>query len=244
MRGNQVVLSADAAFSLGGDDQLLVLGTDEQIEALDQALAGTRRPQLTDGRDAGGCLPGGVPGAREPRPRPASVLPKTVPEIVAVHAPDTVRRPAVAQCWSRSPGRSAMHTHEIISTHPNVGGVVNAALVACIEACFDCAQTCTTCADACLSEPDVIELRQCIRLCLDCAGICVATGSVVSRRPEGDDPILTRVVETCAEVCRLCAEECARHAKHHVHCRVSAEVCRQCEQACGTFAGAITPVPS
>ena len=71
-----------------------------------------------------------------------------------------------------------MHTHEIISTHPDVGGAINPALVACIEACFDCAQACTACADACLSEPDVIELRQCIRLCLDCAGICTATGSV------------------------------------------------------------------
>jgi hypothetical protein len=133
-----------------------------------------------------------------------------------------------------------MHTHEIISTHPNVGGAIDPALVACIEACFDCAQACTSCADACLSERDVVELRQCIRLCLDCAGICAATGSVVSRRPEGDDPLLKRVVETCAEVCRLTALECDRHA-HHIHCRVCAEACRQCEQACGTVGGAITP---
>jgi uncharacterized protein DUF326 len=134
-----------------------------------------------------------------------------------------------------------MHTHEIISTHPDVGGALNAALVACIESCLDCAQACTTCADACLAEEDVADLRQCIRLDLDCADICAATGAIASRRTGGDVSLLKRVVETCGAICRFCAVECERHAKRHVHCRVCAEACRQCEQACGTVAGSITP---
>ena len=134
-----------------------------------------------------------------------------------------------------------MHTHEMISTHPDVGGALNPALVDCIDACFDCAQACTACADACLAEPDVAELRQCIRLDLDCAVLAAATGAVVSRRPGGDDSLLKRVLDTCAEACRLCAQECERHAEHHVHCRVCAEACRQCERACGTLSGSITP---
>ncbi len=39
LRGDQVVRSPDPAFSLGPDDHLLVLGTDEQIEALESAMS-------------------------------------------------------------------------------------------------------------------------------------------------------------------------------------------------------------
>ena len=134
-----------------------------------------------------------------------------------------------------------MHTHEMISTHPAVGGALDPALVAAIDALFDCAQACTTCADACLAEDDVVALRRCIRLCLDCSDLCIATGRAASRRTAVDVPSLKLLLETCAEVCRASAEECDRHAAHHVHCRVCAEVCRTCEQACGTAAGSITP---
>jgi len=39
LRGDQVVRSPDPEFSLGTDDHLLVLGTDEQIEALERAMS-------------------------------------------------------------------------------------------------------------------------------------------------------------------------------------------------------------
>jgi len=32
--------------------------------------------------------------------------------------------------------------------------------------------------------------------------------------------------------CRRCAEECAKHAERHDHCRICAEACRDCEAAC------------
>lgn len=71
-----------------------------------------------------------------------------------------------------------MHAEQIISTHPQVRGSTNDALIQCIEECFDCAQVCTVCADACLGEKMLEELRQCIRLNLDCADICTATGHI------------------------------------------------------------------
>jgi hypothetical protein len=40
------------------------------------------------------------------------------------------------------------------------------------------------------------------------------------------------MLETCALACRLCGEECERHAGKHEHCRICAESCRRCEQAC------------
>ncbi|CAN5610349.1 four-helix bundle copper-binding protein [soil metagenome] len=125
-----------------------------------------------------------------------------------------------------------MHTEAMIATHPHVHGKVDGSLVRCIERCFDCAQTCVSCADACLGEAMVADLRQCIRLDLDCADVCSATGSVASRRTGVNGDVVRRLIDACAEACRLCAEECERHADHHDHCRVCAEACRLCERAC------------
>lgn len=134
-----------------------------------------------------------------------------------------------------------MHAQQMISTHPHVRGSVNDALIRCIEACYDCAQACTSCADACLAEDMVIQLTQCIRLNLDCVDVCVAAGSVASRRTGTNELIIKQMIETCAEACRLCGEECSKHSAKHEHCRICADACRHCEQACREAAGTITP---
>lgn len=133
-----------------------------------------------------------------------------------------------------------MHVQEMIRTHPSVHGAVNDALIRCIEACYDCAQACTACADASLAEDRIKELIQTIRLDLDCADVCVATGQIASRRSGSDEQTVKRMIETCVDVCRLCAEECERHLDME-HCRICAESCRSCEQACREAAGTITP---
>jgi hypothetical protein len=124
------------------------------------------------------------------------------------------------------------HAHEMISTHPQVRGNTNDALIRCIEECYSCAQACTSCADACAGEPMVQQLAQCIRLDLDCANVCAATSSVATRRTGSNEAVIRRMLEACAAACRLCAEECERHAGMHEHCRICAEACRRCEQAC------------
>jgi hypothetical protein len=134
-----------------------------------------------------------------------------------------------------------MHAQQMIATHPEVRGNTNDALIRCIEECYDCAQTCTSCADACLGEDTVAELRQCIRLDLDCADVCMATGSVASRRTGSNELVIKLMIEACAEACRLCGDECRRHAKMHEHCRICAEACQRCEQACRAAADTITP---
>lgn len=125
-----------------------------------------------------------------------------------------------------------MHAREMISTHPQVRGNANDALIRCIEACYDCAQTCTTCADACLGEDQLAELVQCIRRNMDCADVCTATGSVATRRSGSNEAVIRAMLDACATACRLCAEECERHAGMHRHCRICAEACRTCEDAC------------
>jgi hypothetical protein len=125
-----------------------------------------------------------------------------------------------------------MHAREMIGTHPAVRGHTNDALIRCIEECYSCAQACTSCADACLSEAMVQELTQCIRLNLDCADICNITGRIATRRTGFDDEIVRRMLNVCSAACRLCADECQRHASMHEHCRICAESCRRCMEAC------------
>lgn len=125
-----------------------------------------------------------------------------------------------------------MHAQEMISTHPHVQGNMNEALIRCIDECYDCAQTCISCADACLGEDMVHQLTQCIRLNLDCADVCNATGAVSTRRTGSNEQLIQSMLEACALACRVCGEECERHADEHEHCRICGEACRSCEKAC------------
>jgi hypothetical protein len=125
-----------------------------------------------------------------------------------------------------------MHTREMISSHPHVHGDTSDALIACIDECFACAQSCTVCADACLGEEMVSDLTQCIRRNLDCADICLAAGAMASRRTGSNIEVLRAAIAACGEACRVCGEECARHADMHEHCRICADACQACHEAC------------
>jgi len=125
-----------------------------------------------------------------------------------------------------------MHTKEIIATHPDVSGSINQSLITAVDAAYDCAQTCTSCADACVAEDMVARLRQCIRLNLDCADVCDAFARLGSRRTGSNEEVIRKLLEACITACRLCGDECQRHASQHEHCRVCAESCRGCETAC------------
>jgi hypothetical protein len=122
------------------------------------------------------------------------------------------------------------HVTKMLETHPQA--TANGALARCIEHCFACALSCTSCADACLAEEQVQELVRCIRLNLDCADVCDATGRVLTRQTSTEPQLARSMLDACVQACRICAEECERHASHHEHCRVCAEACRRCEQAC------------
>jgi hypothetical protein len=97
---------------------------------------------------------------------------------------------------------------------------------ACLEACVACWVACEMCSDACLDEPDVGEMVRCIRLDRKCAEACQAAVRAMVRGSEA----APQVCRLCAELCDLCAAECARH--HHEHCRICAETCRRCAQEC------------
>ena len=124
-----------------------------------------------------------------------------------------------------------MVTQQMLLQHPQAPGNPGA-IVRCIEACFECEQCCVACADACLGEEQLDMLRRCIRLNLDCPDACAATGRMLSRQTEPDWELLHGQIEACASACRICAEECDRHADKHEHCATCANCCRRCAEAC------------
>src|SRR2546423_8583562 len=95
----------------------------------------------------------------------------------------------------------------MLEAHPRGAAIESAALLACIDACFDCAQSCTACADADLGEDDIGMLIRCIRLCLDCGDVCTATGNVLSRQSAFDPELARSVVQACAQACRAWPDE-------------------------------------
>jgi hypothetical protein len=125
-----------------------------------------------------------------------------------------------------------MLAREMSATHPDVKGNIGDPLIRCIEECFNCAQACTACADACLAEKMVADLRQCIRLDLDCADMCLAAGRLASRRTGSNQDVLRQALDACMAACRVCKDECRKHASQHEHCRICAEECERCETAC------------
>ncbi|WP_330888282.1 four-helix bundle copper-binding protein [Ferrovibrio sp.] len=134
-----------------------------------------------------------------------------------------------------------MHVQQMIATHPGAKGRTHDAIVHCIEECLDCAQACTACADACLGEKTVAQLTQCIRLDLDCADLCAAAAAMASRRTGNNQAVMRMTLEACIEACRLCGEECARHAGEHEHCRHCMETCQNCERVCRAALDAMKP---
>lgn len=133
-----------------------------------------------------------------------------------------------------------MKTREMLQTHPASTPIDEDVLLECIEACYECAQTCTACADACLAEDTDMQLTACIRTNLDCADICEATGRVLTRLARPAPALLRAQVSACMEACKVCAEECRRHAEEHEHCRVCAESCEDCQERCAAVLNALS----
>jgi hypothetical protein len=133
---------------------------------------------------------------------------------------------------------NVLHTESILKRHPLPLALDQSALSDCVDACFDCAQSCTSCADACLGEGRPDELVRCIRLNLDCADICDTMARVASRQTGYEPRLVRELLHACALACKLCGEECWKHAGRMEHCRVCAEACERCQEACGRLMAA------
>lgn len=126
------------------------------------------------------------------------------------------------------------HARRMIQTHPAPPPFDTAALLTCIEACFDAVQACTSCADACLAELDPRPFLRCIRANQDCAEICETTARILSRQSAFRPSVARAIIQACSVACDACADECSKHEDHD-HCRLCEEACRYCEEACNVL---------
>lgn len=103
---------------------------------------------------------------------------------------------------------------------------------ACVQACVECWAACEMCPDAGLHELNVEQMVRCIRLDRDCAAIRRLAAEAMIRGSE----TAARPCALRAEICRACAEEREKHARHHDHRRVCADACRRCAAECRRMA--------
>ncbi|AFU44933.1 four-helix bundle copper-binding protein [Acidovorax sp. KKS102] len=104
--------------------------------------------------------------------------------------------------------------------------------VSCIEACQSCATACHQCFAACLKEDDVKMMARCIALDVDCAAACSFAADAMARNSEH----AAAICALCAQICKACADECARHEADH--CKACAQACLKCAQECDAMARA------
>jgi hypothetical protein len=149
---------------------------------------------------------------------------------------DDGAQPVVVSC--RSLG-GMMTTTAMLNAYPAETVLDKQLLTRSIETCVECSQACTACADADVREQMASDLAKCARLNLDCADMCETTARVLTRQTGYDKDMTRAVVEACAQACKICGEECDRHAQMHEHCAVCAEVCHRCERACNEVLAAV-----
>lgn len=104
----------------------------------------------------------------------------------------------------------------------------------CIENCLECHAVCVQTEVRCLELGGMHAAHGHITLLHDCAGICAASADAMLR----GSPRHVRFCALCAEVCRECADECARMAGGDALMERCAETCRRCADSCERMAGA------
>ena len=103
----------------------------------------------------------------------------------------------------------------------------------CIEDCLDCHRICLETVTHCLQRGGEHAESEHIRLLLDCAQICQTSADFMLRA----SPFHTRTCGICAEICRQCAEECARLGADDSTMQQCADLCRRCVESCMHMAG-------
>ena len=101
----------------------------------------------------------------------------------------------------------------------------------CITDCFQCAAICIETINYCLSQGGKHAAPEHIGLMQTCAEICSTSGNAMLRGIEAH----SATCGACAEICRQCADSCARMGNDDAMQRC-VEACRRCADSCGRMA--------
>ena len=102
----------------------------------------------------------------------------------------------------------------------------------CLQLCQDCHAICIHMIGHCLSLGGRHATPDHIRVLMDCAQICTTTADYMARGSSFHD----RTCGLCAEICRLCADNCDRMAGDDLMVKQCAELCRRCAESCAGMA--------
>lgn len=93
-----------------------------------------------------------------------------------------------------------------------------------VDACLACLVTCESCTTDCIA----VGNKECILLCRDCADICALCARFEARGSQFAQDLKA----LCAEICKACSIECAKHASHHSSCKECSAACERCATLC------------
>ena len=97
----------------------------------------------------------------------------------------------------------------------------------CIDSCYSAVTSSQVCLDEHMGEPD---MKKCHKLCLDTIAIATACASMCAAKSD----YVGQVSRVCAQVCRDCADECAKFDSEV--CQECAQRCRECADKCEAMA--------
>lgn len=98
----------------------------------------------------------------------------------------------------------------------------------CIENCSRCHQICLSMLEHCQTKGGSHAAASHLRLLGDCAEICQTSANFMLR----NSPLHHLTCAACAEICNLCATECATLDSQDEHMQECARACQTCAASC------------
>jgi len=98
------------------------------------------------------------------------------------------------------------------------------------KAALDCVDKGDVCLEHCfaLLKTGDPELAVCADLVSETGAMCAALAKLAS----SNSAHLVAVAKVCIGICKACEDECRKHEKKHMQCKVCADACATCIKAC------------
>lgn len=104
-------------------------------------------------------------------------------------------------------------------------------LLVCIQNCQDCHRACLQTLVYCMDQGGPHAEPSHLRLLMDCADICAVSAAFMLRASD----LHAYTCGASAEVCRRCADDCARMGDDP-RMKALADTCRHCAESCAAMA--------
>ena len=114
--------------------------------------------------------------------------------------------------------------------HHHHGGADNSGL---IKLAYDCVKDGEDCLAHCIESFKTGDTT--LAECADAVNEMIVMCNAVAKMAAYQSAHLKGVAKTCIEVCKVCEDQCRKHAAKHVSCRASAESCAAFIKECKKY---------